>query len=181
MTLALLFSGCRALPARARRQVLGHGSRWARRPRAAVPFSATGHVLARDPSIQPHTTQTINYKQQQSKSARKRLCRAPSLQPQIPPQPKCRLSAPSSARRGTDNCATRSGSVRGCKPVAPCWAMSKAGSAPGSGSAIPPDLRPWKEARGKGWTTSHGALLRLSPRRSQCWQDARSGKVALQQ
>lgn len=79
MTLPLLFSGCRALPARARRQVLSRRSRWACRPRAAVRFSATGHVLALDPAIQPHTTQTINNNNNKNnfflKSARKRLVR----------------------------------------------------------------------------------------------------------
>lgn len=117
MTLPLLFSGCRALPARARRQVLPRRSRWACRPRAAVPFSATGHVLALDPAIQSRTTQTINNNNNNLKKGGGAeapwppALSLPSVQPQIPPQPKCRLSAPRSR-------AARDAQV--CHPLGNC-------------------------------------------------------------
>lgn len=66
----------------------------------------------------------------------------PSFQPQIPPLPKCRLSAPRSCAARTHNCAASPRTVCDRKLVAPGCRTSQAGSLPGPGSATPLALRP---------------------------------------
>lgn len=46
--------------------------------------------------------------------------------------------------RGIHDGATLPGTERGCKPPAPGWGTSKAGSLPGPGNAASPALRPWR-------------------------------------
>lgn len=100
MTLARLFCRCRALPVRAR--TAGVKSTEVReRPGRAPPFHSAQAATCL-PVIRPFS-HVANYKQQQQQVC---VCGGggplpfalslPSLQPQIPPQPKCRLSAPSS-------------------------------------------------------------------------------------